>query len=229
MASADDTTLLISDGEAEPSPSVSMTISESVMYAAVIHCLSLDVYASRIYSRRMEPEDAKQYFGALALAVADSIASASASLSLSGPGTALMVLLSFEPGLPISALASRIRLSHAGTVRLIDRLESDHLVERRRQTADKRARFIHLTNSGEKMIGALLDARERVIAAYVSPLSPTDLDDLGTLSGRLLYANGLDKSRLATLWHLGGYQRRRASGSETQPARRPRRRPSMND
>ena len=58
MASADDTTLLISDGEAEPSPSVSMTISESVMYEAVIHFLSLDVYASRIYSRRMEPKDA---------------------------------------------------------------------------------------------------------------------------------------------------------------------------
>jgi transcriptional regulator, MarR family len=82
----------------------------------------------------MEPEVAKYHFGALALAVADSIASVSASFSPSGPATAVMVFLSMEPGLPISVLASRIRLSHAGTVRLIDRLEHEQLVERRRQS-----------------------------------------------------------------------------------------------
>lgn len=199
------------------------------MYASVIHILLLDVYARRIYSWAMEPETAKHHFGALALAVADSIASASASLSPSGSAAALMVLLSFEPGLPIRVLASRIQLSHAGTVRLIDRLETDHLVERRRHTTDKRARFIHLTSSGETMIGALLNARERVIAACVSPLSPTDLEDLGTISERLLLANGFDRSRFATLSHLGAPRTRRASESVTQPARTPRRRPSKND
>ena len=114
------------------------------MHAAVIHFRTLDVYARCIYYCGMEPEVAKYHFGALALAVADSIASVSASFSPSGPATAVMVFLSMEPGLPISVLASRIRLSHAGTVRLIDRLEHEQLVERRRHIADRRARFILL-------------------------------------------------------------------------------------
>ena len=176
----------------------------------------------------MEPEAAKYHFGALALAVADSIASASASLSPSGPAAALMIFLSVEPGVPISVLASRLRLSHAGTVRLIDRLETGHLVERRRHTVDKRARFIHLTNSGEQMTKALLRAHEQVIAAWVSPLSPMDLNDLGALSERLL-ENGLNKNELASLRHLGGYPRPRPTESATPPARSPPRRPSKND
>jgi DNA-binding MarR family transcriptional regulator len=89
-----------------------------------------------------------------------------------------MVLLSMEPGLPISVLATSIGLSHAGTVRLIDRLEREQLVERRRQITDRRARFIHLTNSGKKITDALLKAREQVISECISPLSPNDLDIL---------------------------------------------------
>ena len=98
---------LISDMESELSPSMSMTMSDpSNMYAAVIYLHAIDVYARSIYYCGMEPEVAKYHFGALALAVADSIASVSASLSPSGPGTAVMVLLSMEPGLPITVLAT---------------------------------------------------------------------------------------------------------------------------
>ena len=100
------------------------------------------------------PEVAKYHLGALALAVADSIASVSASPP-SGPGTAVMVLLSMEPRLPISVLATSIGLSHAGTVRLIDRLEREQLVERRRQITDRRARFIHPHQFGEEDNGRL--------------------------------------------------------------------------
>ena len=187
------------------------------MHAAVIHFRTLDVYARCIYYCGMEPEVAKYHFGALALAVADSIASVSASFSPSGPATAVMVFLSMEPGLPISVLASRIRLSHAGTVRLIDRLEHEQLVERRRHIADRRARFIHLTNSGKKITEALLKAREQVISECVSPLSPNDLDILGMLSERLLVANGFDKDGSVSLCHLCGYSRIAPSRSKAKP------------
>jgi len=187
------------------------------MHAAVIHFRTLDVYARCIYYCGMEPEVAKYHFGALALAVADSIASVSASFSPSGPATAVMVFLSMEPGLPISVLASRIRLSHAGTVRLIDRLEREQLVERRRHIADRRARFIHLTNSGKKITEALLKAREQVISECVSPLSPNDLDILGVLSERLFVANGFDKDGSISLCHLCGYSRIAPSRSKAKP------------
>ena len=193
------------------------------MHAAVIHFHTLEVYARSIYSCGMEPEVAKYHFGALALAVADRIASVSASFSPSGPATAVMVFLSLEPGLPISVLASRIRLSHAGTVRLIDRLEHEQLVERRRHIADRRARFIHLTNSGKKITGALLEAREQVISECASPLSPNDLDILGVLSERLLVANGFDKDGSISLCHLCSYSRIAPSRTKAKPGRSRRR------
>lgn len=193
------------------------------MHAAVIHFDTLEVYARSIYYCVMEPEVAKYHFGALALAVADRIASVSASFSPSGPATAVMVFLSLEPGLPISVLASRIRLSHAGTVRLIDRLEHEQLVERRRHIADRRARFIHLTNSGKKITGALLEAREQVISECASPLSPNDLDILGMLSERLLVANGFDKDGSISLCHLCSYSRIAPSRTKAKPGRSRRR------
>ena len=192
------------------------------MHAAVIHFHTLEVYARCIYYCGMEPEVAKYHFGALALAVADSIASVSASFSPSGPATAVMVFLRIEPGLPISVLASRIRLSHAGTVRVIDRLEHEQLVERRRHIADRRARFIHLTNSGKKITDALLKAREQVISECISPLSPNDLDILGMLSERLLVANGFDKDGSVSLCHLCGYSRIAPSRGKAKPGRSPR-------
>ena len=192
------------------------------MHAAVIHFHTLEVYARSIYSCGMEPEVAKYHLGALALAVADSIASVSASFSPSGPGTAVMVLLSMEPGLPISVLATSIGLSQGGTVRLIDRLEREQLVERRRQITDRRARFIHLTNSGKKITDALLKAREQVISECISPLSPNDLDILGMLSERLLVANGFDKDGSVSLCHLCGYSRIAPSRGKAKPGRSPR-------
>jgi hypothetical protein len=92
--------------------------------------------------------------------------------------------------------------------------------------ADKRARFIHLTNAGVKMTGALLRAREQVIAACVSPLSPADLNKLGRLSERLLVANGYEKSGVASMWPVVGYSRETPPENASQPARKLRRRRS---
>lgn len=147
----------------------------------------------------MEIEAAKSCFGALALAVAGSFADASAAHSRNGPGTEAMLCLRYEPGLSIVDLASRIGRSHAGTVRLIDRLEKRALVERRREKSDKRTRLIHLTEPGEQWVDTLVKARERLISECLSPLSPDDLIVLGALSKRILRANGLDEARSALL------------------------------
>lgn len=138
----------------------------------------------------METENAKSYFGALALAVAGTVADAWSAHSSHGPCAGAMLCLSYEAGISIGVLAARIGLSHAGAVRLIDRLEKELLVERRTEESDKRARFIHLTGAGEQMVRGLLKVREEVISNCVSDLSPDELSTLGMLSERLLRANG---------------------------------------
>jgi len=147
----------------------------------------------------MEPATARSHFGALALAVADEIANASASYSPSGPTAAALVFICLDPGLSIGELAERIRLSHAGTVRLIDRLELERLVERRRNDSDRRARFIYLTTSGEELMAAIMTARDDAISAYLSVLSPDELSTLGALSEHLLQMKEFDRKRAGGL------------------------------
>lgn len=105
-----------------------------------------------------------------------------------------MVFLLLDPGLAIGELAERIRLSHAGTVRLIDRLELERLVERRRNDRDRRARLIYLTAAGEEMMSAVMTARDDAISGYLSALSPDELSTLGALSEHLLHVNEFDRS-----------------------------------
>ena len=63
-------------------------------------------------------------FGALALLLADEIVrSASAQAPEVGPASSALALLHHEPGLSIRKLAAGVALSHAGAVRLVDRLQ----------------------------------------------------------------------------------------------------------
>jgi DNA-binding MarR family transcriptional regulator len=151
----------------------------------------------------MNPAVARSHFGALALAVADEIANASATHSQSGPAAAATVFLFLDPGLSIGVLAERIKLSHAGTVRLIDRLELEGLVERRRNDSDRRARFIHLTASGEELMSAIMTARDDAISGYLSALSPDQLSTLGALSQHLLQMNDRDRHGAVGLASIG--------------------------
>lgn len=137
------------------------------------------------------------------MAVADEIANASATHSQSGPAAAATVFLFLDPGLSIGVLAERIKLSHAGTVRLIDRLELEGLVERRRNDSDRRARFIHLTASGEELMSAIMTARDDAISGYLSALSPDQLSTLGALSQHLLQMNDRDRHGAVGLASIG--------------------------
>ena len=77
------------------------------------------------------------FSGAFALAISDDIVRASSSRAPeAGPAASALALLAHKPGLSIRMLAIRVGLSHAGTVRLVDRLVSEGLIERRgiRQT-----------------------------------------------------------------------------------------------
>lgn len=132
----------------------------------------------------------RNVFGALALMVSDDIVrAASAFAPEAGPAAAALALLDHEPGLSIRTLAAGVGLSHAGTVRLVDRLVSDGLVERRGHATDGRTKALHLTATGEQASAALLAARDNALARGLAVLSPEELVTLSELSGRVLRAS----------------------------------------
>lgn len=125
--------------------------------------------------------------GALALAVSDSMHFGTQDKAPEpGPAASAITLLHHEPGLTIEQLRRALRLSHPGTVRLVDRLTKDGLVERRASAEDRRAVALHLTDDGEASCTAILMARRTSIACALQSLDQGERAALGRLAEKVL-------------------------------------------
>ena len=133
-----------------------------------------------------EPRD-RNIFGAFALMISDDIVRASSSRAPeAGPAASALALLAHKPGLSIRMLAIGVGLSHAGTVRLVDRLVSEGLIERREHSTDGRARSLYLTPTGKVASDEVLASRDQVIAEGLSILNPDELKTLSDIAERVL-------------------------------------------
>lgn len=119
--------------------------------------------------------------------ISDDIVRASSSRAPeAGPAASALALLAHKPGLSIRMLAVGVGLSHAGTVRLVDRLAAEKLIERREHSTDGRTRSLYLTPAGEIASAEVLAARDHVIAEGLSILDPDELNILSSLAERVL-------------------------------------------
>ena len=111
----------------------------------------LDVYAPCTYKGPMDGPRNRNIFGAFALMISDDIVRVTSSRAPeAGPTASALALLAHEPGLSIRTLAIGVGLSHAGTVRLVDGLTTEGLIERRSHATDGRARSLYLTAAGRR-------------------------------------------------------------------------------
>lgn len=128
--------------------------------------------------------------------ISDDIVRASSSRAPeAGPAASALALIAHKPGLSIRMLSVGVGLSHAATVRLVDRLSTEGLVERREHSTDGRTRSLHLTEAGKVASDAVLASRDKVIAEGLSILTPTELDALYSIAERVL------RDRLENLEH----------------------------
>ena len=141
------------------------------------------------------PRD-RNIFGAFALMISDDIVRASSSRAPeAGPAASALALLAHKPGLSIRMLAVGVGLSHAGTVRLVDRLAAEGLIERRGHSTDGRTRSLYLTVSGKVASDGVLASRDEVIAEGLSILDPAEVKLLCDIAERVL------RARLENLEH----------------------------
>lgn len=114
--------------------------------------------------------------GALGVVLADALADAGGN----SEAAALVAIGGPSAGASIEALSAVVGLSHSGTVRLIDRLEGNGLVERRRG-ADQRSAALLLTPAGRREARRVLRAREanmQIIAALLTDDQQAALTEL---------------------------------------------------
>jgi MarR family transcriptional regulator, negative regulator of the multidrug operon emrRAB len=136
----------------------------------------------------MADERTVNLLGALALSIADALNSiVEVNAGYGGEAPAALVTLGADPGLSINALRQILDLSHPGTVRLIDRLEAQGLVERR-SGVDGRTLSLFLTEAGYERRQAILLERRQQLQLAISSLTQNDRKQLTILLEKMLAA-----------------------------------------
>ncbi len=129
-------------------------------------------------------------WGAISLATVDKMEQAFATAIERGPSaTAAIIQAGIEPGLSIERLRRILALSHSATVRLVDQLVADGLVNREASIGpDKRQRALHLTGKGKAIYEAAMDARLRVSAAALARLTEKERRSLAGMIAKMFPA-----------------------------------------
>ncbi|MCZ7532387.1 MAG: MarR family transcriptional regulator [Acidimicrobiia bacterium] len=119
--------------------------------------------------------------------------SAEAAISLDWYSILLMLAQSEEASMRPSDLADQIGLSRSATTRLVDRLESEGLVERRSCASDRRGTFVRLTPKGAQVFTEAGRIHLRGIDEHVgSHLTNDELAQVAVLLGKLAHGVGGD-------------------------------------
>jgi DNA-binding MarR family transcriptional regulator len=140
--------------------------------------------------------------GALALAVTDELQQAAASAAdLTSTQAGALNILAQSPGRTIRELSDVLELSHPGTVRLIDRLQDDGLVERRSGT-DARSVALHVTPAGRRVWNRQRHAREARLEEIVSGLPRASRAAFRSTAELVLAALSTDELRAETICRL---------------------------
>jgi MarR family transcriptional repressor of emrRAB len=124
--------------------------------------------------------------GALSLTVTDRLwDEVQTVVDSQGQVPAALILLGLRPGMPIKKLAERLRLSHAGAVRLADGLVRADLVTRH-AGEDRRTVRLHLTRLGTAKLKKLRNARGARLREITSGLTESQRDALRPILQALL-------------------------------------------
>lgn len=131
--------------------------------------------------------------GVTALAATDRLRSAVQSgLAHGGSSPAALVHLQAYPGTSVEGLRRVLGVSQPATVRVVDRLVAEGLVQRR-AGPDRRTLALHLTTAGERAASDLLARRTRSLRSLLEALEPDEQEALERLLERLVAALALDR------------------------------------
>lgn len=159
--------------------------SHSTNHVRCTHIVKLKFVRAAHILRRMSDRTAN-LLGVVGLAVADRIKDTARDiLNHAGETPAALVVIGYGSGPSNDQLRRILGLSHPGTVRLVDRLVDDGLVERR-EGRDKRAIALYLSRRGRTLREELLKGRLAAIRPLLTPLTVAERDTLSALLHKML-------------------------------------------
>lgn len=140
--------------------------------------------------------------GVVALAATDVIEETARDiLNHTGETSAALVVIGYGTGPTNGQLQRTLGLSHPGTVRLVDRLVADGLVERR-EGRNKREVALYVTKLGALTRETLLKGRIAAIRPFVASLSVEEQQTLECLLHKMLSSMDTSAQERRTLCRL---------------------------
>ncbi|MDQ4029295.1 MAG: MarR family winged helix-turn-helix transcriptional regulator [Actinomycetota bacterium] len=171
-------------------------MNETTIYIPTRDDGHLTTYELVIYDGVMDPATvrAANLLGAFALAASDRLRTATESASgTSAAAPAALVTIAMYPGCTIERLARALRITHSGSVRLVDRLGGEGLV-RRRPGSDARSIALELSAAGRRAAEHALTARRDAMTQILDLLDEGERTRLVRLLEKAL--GGMTCSRL---------------------------------
>ncbi|UOQ47247.1 MarR family transcriptional regulator [Gracilibacillus caseinilyticus] len=83
--------------------------------------------------------------------------------------------------LTLGELSKKINLAFSTTTDLVDRMEKNDIVERVRDTKDRRVVRIHLLEKGREIIHEVIEKRQKYLGEVLSNVKEEDMEQLSTL------------------------------------------------
>jgi MarR family 2-MHQ and catechol resistance regulon transcriptional repressor len=123
-------------------------------------------------------------------------------LEIGGSDFAVLEALLHKGALPVNEIGKKVLLTSGSITTAVDRLEQKELVERRAHGADRRARIVHLTKQGRKLISRAYARHaadmERLASASLSTKERAALIRLVKKIGYQAAASGKSEDRAAS-------------------------------
>lgn len=108
-----------------------------------------------------------------------------AEIGLTARQVGILTLITEREPMTQTALGGELEVDRTTMVELLDRLEEQGLVERRRRPDDRRAFMIHPTKAGLAAKENAIRILDQQQATFLEPLSERDREVLGELLNRL--------------------------------------------
>ena len=102
----------------------------------------------------------------------------SAGGEMCGSDFAVLEALLHKGPLPVNVIGRKVLLTSGSITTAIDRLEKKGLVERRADTEDRRARIVHLTREGRKLIKKAFADHAADMERLASVLEPDERETM---------------------------------------------------
>ncbi|HLR93501.1 MAG TPA: MarR family transcriptional regulator [Jiangellaceae bacterium] len=114
-----------------------------------------------------------------------------ASLGITASEAGLLRLVGRNPGISQNVASEQLGVGPSRVVAVLDRLERQGNLERRRSATDRRSHEIYLTSTGQQLLDALRPIAETHEEAFVRALGDADLDRLASYLEAIAASRGL--------------------------------------